>query len=442
MSSLSPYIISPYVREVPPEVVDCYLSTFPCPPDAVLINGDHVIVDEISQRAIIVSKKMWQQFGFDQDRAGEVRSVLKVSPALFLLEEMGLVVSRKMVGCRHCYSSLEIEVNTHCNFRCEFCPVQTAPKPRHVMQLRLYERVLERARDYGIKQISLNHYSEPTLDPFLVKRVELAAEYRLSVELYTNGSGLTPYLLDAIVAAARDISIIVNLPSADAQQHARVTDAKCFNRVISNLQYAFSHQVPVTIVVNAPLGQRMALLKRVQTIVGEENTDEVILWDTDDRAGRLVSPNYSSTRFHGDRLGGCILALQDLNVGYDGKVFLCAQDYNKEYVLGDLVKQSIEEIAEGNRAISLREVIFGIRPAPSDLICLRCAWTVSHDQKTHLFSIGNEHKLRWGVKQLSNLLAKWPVKRLGTPSETHYESTDKEIDTKGSSYNEKHHFRP
>ena len=420
MTPCSSYVISPFVREVPPDVLGCARTALaPRVNGTCICDGDHILLDELHRRVVIVSGRIWQLLGFDHSRRECCQDANGFPTALPDLEKVGLIVLRRKVGVLHAYQSLEIEVNSHCNFRCCFCPVRAAPKPRRIMPLCLYETVIERAREYGISQVSLNHYSEPTLDPYLVKRVELAGDAGLSVELYTNGSGLSPKRLDDIIRASGHVSIVVNFPSAEAQEYADVTGAKCFHQVVMNLRYAFSRRVPVAVVVNAEAGQRVAALEKVQALFGEEHAGCVTVWGTDDRAGRLVESAYACPVYHDGLLGGCILAVQDLNVGYDGRVFLCAQDYDEEYVLGNVGRQTITEVAEGERAISLRECVFGVRAAPSDLLCRRCAWTVSQRDKKCTFAIGNESKLHWEAEQLSKVLTKWPVTRLDASPDAH-----------------------
>ena len=62
------------------------------------------------------------------------------------------------------------------------------------MTMDTFRMVLQRAKDYGIGNVALNFYSEPTLDPKLAERIEMAAELKLRVSLYTNASNLNASL--------------------------------------------------------------------------------------------------------------------------------------------------------------------------------------------------------------------------------------------------------
>ncbi len=404
------YIVSPYIREVPAKIVNHHINISTA--GSQLYQGDHVLVDELNKRLVIVPEGMWNLLELGQSYSGKMQHLISGGATAKYLEEAGVILLETGVGKLHNYQSLEIEVNSHCNFRCKFCPVKVAPKPRQIMPIRVFKVITERACEYGITQISLSHYSEPTLDPLLLSRISLASSCGLEVEIYSNGSGLDPDLIDSLISLSPDISLIVNFPSADPHQYTYITGAKCFNRVVRNLRYALRQPLPVTIAVNAPLAHREKTLNGVQKLFGLDKGSAVILWETDDRAGQIKAQDYSEPHSHAKLLGGCLLALQDLNVAVDGKVFLCAQDYEETYVLGDILTQSIKDIAEGEKAIFFRQVIFGLKPAHEALLCHRCAWTVSNCQKTSFFAIGNESKVHWDVQRLSNLLARWPIFRL------------------------------
>jgi radical SAM protein with 4Fe4S-binding SPASM domain len=274
---------------------------------------------------------------------------------------------------RHAYHTVEIEVNRHCNLRCVFCPVEAAPKPRGFMSRDLFELVLARVVEYGASEISLNHYSEPTLTPDLVDRIARAAALGLRVRLHTNASLLDEDKIRGL-AGLGNVRLFVNLPTLDRAEYERVTGSKFFDRVVRNLELLGQHRVPTSLSINAPRDSASetvrAINERFAALFGAS-----IAWPTDTRAGRVDKTEYATTPRHDGPLGGCGYATRQINVTHEGKVFLCCQDYEQEYVLGDLREQSLREIAEGERAVALRRWIFGYETPPPGFLCSTCAWT-------------------------------------------------------------------
>jgi len=55
------------------------------------------------------------------------------------------------------------------------------------------------------------------------------------------------------------------------------------------------------------------------------------------------------------RVQACVLPFRELNVYSDGKAVLCCDDWNEEYVVGDLNTQSLEEIWRGEALTRARQ---------------------------------------------------------------------------------------
>ena len=97
-----------------------------------------------------------------------------------------------------------------CNAKCHFCtyasPSNVAPKG--VMSMDLYRKIIDEAATIPqIDSIAFSALGEPTLDRFLVERVAYARKARpdwTPFEVYTNGTGLTPKLFDALRDAGMD----------------------------------------------------------------------------------------------------------------------------------------------------------------------------------------------------------------------------------------------
>src|SRR5580700_5296094 len=61
---------------------------------------------------------------------------------------------------------VDIETCSHCNARCQYCPVSLDPKPKHVMPLDLFEHIARQIAPHQPDWVALNNFSEPLLDPF------------------------------------------------------------------------------------------------------------------------------------------------------------------------------------------------------------------------------------------------------------------------------------
>lgn len=281
--------------------------------------------------------------------------------------------------CAHSYYGIEIEINSHCNYKCGFCPVAFGEQSVGFMSLLHYQHIISEAISCGIKNVSLNHYSEPTLHPELVEMVALAARQGLGITLFTNASGLTNKVIQGLAEFKYATEVVVNFSESNAHDYQQATQSKLFSKVVSQINEA-AKLLSIKVVVNNPSqGIVNAIARLFPDVLVQQ-------WETDDRAGLLDVPNYGNHQWHrGQLLNGCALAARFINVSIDGDVFLCAQDYYKSNVIGNIHNKSLRAILEGDTAQQYRRWVFGVDSPPKDFICRRCQWT---RPKTEGFSIG------------------------------------------------------
>jgi len=370
-------IVSPYLEAVPDELAAAFFA-------AAQPGEEGTRAPDVERPALLFDLSTWsvlvmsvadaaQLASLRQDRAALAALAARDSRWYERLVEGGALLPVATAFHRHAYRTVEIEINRHCNLRCAFCPVEAAPKPPGFMSRELFELMLQRVVEYGAPELSLNHYSEPTLTRDLVERIARAVELGLRVRLHTNASLLDEEKISRL-AALGGVQLYVNLPTLDRAEYERVTGTKLFDRVMQNLDLLGKHRVPTALSINAPRASAdetvRAINERFAALFGDS-----IAWPTDSRAGRMDKTEYASTPSHIGLLAGCAYATQQINVTHEGKVFLCCQDYEQEYVLGDLREQSLREIADGERAVELRRWIFGFDHPPPGFLCNTCAWT-------------------------------------------------------------------
>ena len=108
-----------------------------------------------------------------------------------------------------------------CNLRCRHCwimeELESGPQSKAVLDLKLFESILEQARPLGLRAVKLTG-GEPFLHPRIDRLLEIiqAAQLRLVIE--TNGVLLTPALA-GLVASCNQPFISVSLDGVDAETH-------------------------------------------------------------------------------------------------------------------------------------------------------------------------------------------------------------------------------
>ena len=286
------------------------------------------------------------------------------------LEQERMLLDSQRVWQEHDVRIAEVEIGTQCNWRCEYCPKQEYPVPPEIMPMELFRYIVRKAADSrSIREISLNSYNEPTLDPYFDERVKLIAESGLRLCLYTNGSGLTEKRLRLL----RDTQVLsvfyINLPSADPEAFTRMTGSTDWQTTFQAVDQAVEMGLDVELSVQGTPEDKK---RRVDTIRQRWPGAVVSQWQTSDRLGLLDGQYAHHVAIQSDRLFGCYHIFHSICVDCHGNCFLCCNDYHKRSKFDSILRYSFDEVLAGDRMQRFRRMIFGGEAADPSLLCRRC----------------------------------------------------------------------
>jgi len=306
-----------------------------------------------------------------------VRAFMDGGPADASLERDGWII-RDDVSRQYRLKVVSLETMTTCNQKCFFCPVSIAPREEYAMPDEFFETVVNMLTDYRptIESVFLQSYNEPTLDRRFVDLCRTLFAADLPVAVLSNGTGLTPGKVDALVEAGPLRYICINLSTLDRERYQRDRGEDHVGVVLRNLDYA----------KDLPLAARMNIV-----VLGTGDAQH-------DRDFEEIRQRFAGSRFEVERhvvmdragwldvglkpperkrhLAGCdnvgSRPLQHLHITPRGKCVLCCEDYDERYVVGDLTKNTVAEVLEGDEVAKLRRWTYGIEEAPQDFICRNC----------------------------------------------------------------------
>ncbi len=299
------------------------------------------------------------------------------------LRQGGWLVPRSVEGGRaYRLKYVTLETHTVCNQGCYFCPVAASRRPRHFMPTELFERVLDQVAELRatVDAVATTNYNEPTLDPRFTGQVRAIAERGLAPAVVTNGWGLTPEVVDALVAVGTVRYLVVNLSTLDPERYQLERQAPHLRHVLRNLDQLKDREVAreMKIVV---LGQGDEAHQRdFETISARYEGSRLAVERhlVMDRAGHLAQglhpPDPSLPLAGCENVGS--RPLQHIHVTAHGQVVLCCQDYDERYPVGHLDHSSVREVLEGEALARYRRWAYGLEPAPADFICRRCVFAL------------------------------------------------------------------
>jgi len=298
------------------------------------------------------------------------------------LERDGWIVRRGTdLSRQYRLKIVSLETASACNQKCYFCPVSVAPREDEEMPLELFESIVAQLAPFRstIDAIFLQNYNEPTIDRRFTDLVARLFEAQFPVSVLSNGTGLTPGKVDALMKAGTLRYLCINLSTLDSDRYVEDRGANHLKPVLRNLEYMRDKRVAeeMRIVV---LGKGDAVHEQdFQEIRArfDGSRFQVQSYVTNDRAGWLPPVGLHVPAKRG-RLAGCDLVgsrpLQHLHITAAGRCVLCCQDYDENYVVGDLKTQSLQEVLQGDELARMRRWAYGVDDAPEDFICRTCVW--------------------------------------------------------------------
>ena len=280
---------------------------------------------------------------------------------------------------RHRLKVVSLETTTTCNQKCYFCPVSIAPREDYAMPDEMFDRIVnELVGIPTLEAVFLQSYNEPTVDRRFVELCQRLFAQGLPVAVLSNGSGFTPAKTDALIESGPLRYLCINLSTLDRERYQKDRGEDHLTVVLRNLDYMKDRHVAdemKIVVLGKGDDEHQRDFDAIRDrFAGTRFTVEahVVM----DRAGWLDVGIKAQDREK--RLAGCdnvgSRPLQHLHITPHGKCVLCCEDYDENYVVGDLTRNTIAEVLEGDELAKMRKWVYGIEEAPADFMCRDCVF--------------------------------------------------------------------
>lgn len=278
---------------------------------------------------------------------------------------------------------VSLEAHTVCNQACYFCPVSIAPREDYFMPTELYERIVGELAAWRdtIEAVFMINYNEPTADKRFVEQVRTIRAAGLPPAVLTNGTGLTPERVDALVEMGGLRFLSINLSTLDRERYRKDRGGDHLEMVLRYMDYArdkpVAEEMDMIVLGTGDENHRRDFQEISARFAGSRFT--VKYYEVMDRAGYLqigLKPSLPNQRLCGcDNIGS--RPLQHLHITPRGQCVLCCEDYDAKYVVGDLTRESVLDVLTGPTLARMRRWVYGLEEAPRDFICRGCAFALT-----------------------------------------------------------------
>jgi hypothetical protein len=135
--------------------------------------------------------------------------------------------------------ALHIEGTNVCNAHCVFCAYDQMQRPKAVMSMEHFERVVDQYVAMGGAYVSMTPIvGDPFVDPYLLARLEYLARASAIRGFYffTNAILMTPEASGTLLRFGERLTVCVSLGGFDASTYERVMGVNRFETVWENLR--------------------------------------------------------------------------------------------------------------------------------------------------------------------------------------------------------------
>lgn len=263
---------------------------------------------------------------------------------------------------------LFVDPSDVCNFKCKFCPTGNSEIIRHTgrwqgqMSFEVYKKIIDdlKAFDKPLKVLRLYKEGEPLLNNRLADMVRYAKDNRIAdyIDTTTNGYLLTPEKIKPILDAGIDrINISVN--GMSNEQFIEFSGIKIdFDKYVKNIINLYNTKGNCEICIKIT-GDLMTNQEkdRFFNIFGD-HADRIFIenaapcwpeFDVEEHLGINISKTKGIyDQPIGKNLNICPYIFYMISINSDGSVSLCFLDWARKLIIGDIRKQSLKEIWEGD----------------------------------------------------------------------------------------------
>ena len=287
--------------------------------------------------------------------------------------------------------SISFEPTTSCNLRCPECPsgLRSFTRPTGMLKKALFESTIDQLAS-TLSYLTFYFQGEPYLHTGFLEMVNYASRKNIYTATSTNAHYLTDEIAKATVESGLDRLIIsIDGTSQDTYQSYRVggnldkviegtaTLLKWKKKLKSKTPHVIfqflvvkpnEHQIPDVYALAEKLGVDEVKLKTAQ-IYGYQSGSDLI--PTIEKYSRYKKKGDGTYEIKNELLNHCWKMWHSCVITWDGRVVPCCFDKDAHFVLGDLTKNTFEEIWRGDKYNEFRASL--LRSRSEIEICKNCS---------------------------------------------------------------------
>mgnify|MGYP004524452751 FL=1 len=268
------------------------------------------------------------------------------------------------------YKKIYIEITNNCNLKCSFC--SEVKRKRRFMTPEEFENILIKIKDYT-DYIYLHIKGEPLLHPNIIEFLRLADKYNLKVNLTTNGTLFSK--------VAKELSECNSLRKINFSLHSENSLDNYCEEIFKKVELLKDKIIIYrlwTLKNNQLDSKSQEIVNKIKKYYNlpQETVDKIYTSNNIkikstiyvDKDNEFSWPEVTTHKSN----GYCYALKTQIGILVDGTVVPCCLDSNGVVNLGNIFKESLEEIINSEKYISLKKSFQDRKPC--EKLCQSCTF--------------------------------------------------------------------
>jgi len=264
-----------------------------------------------------------------------------------------------------------VEPYNICNLRCIMCPYPKMKRKKELMPMSVFKKIVDEAKELGCATVTLQVYSEPLLDPFLIYRIKYIKSKGMRAGFFTNATLLNEKMALKILKSGLDF-IKFSVDAGNKEDYEKIRVGGNWDKVKNNIISFYKKRDELKLKkpkISIFIIKQRSNEKNIKSHkeFWRDWSDEINISTVDNRAEDSISKSFLKKY---SRPYPCFTP-KHLTVLSNGKVVMCCLDYEGKMVLGDLKSQSLKEIMNSENFKKILELHMSFQGDKIDM-CKNC----------------------------------------------------------------------
>lgn len=294
---------------------------------------------------------------------------------------------------------LTIESSSICNLKCKYCIVSNNYHAieRCVISKEVLKKAIDivnRLYDKGLRLIQLNALGEPLTNPNFIEMIwTIYQETKIrDILFFSNGMLFSKEISDALAEIPMKFRIFFSLDGHSPEENEMCRKGSNYEEIRENIYY-FLHKIAGKTNFTVKINNLLINHKSEKTVVPEFllNDFGFIFIDSHNafffpELSRKVLRKEGISFYKRKEKKICRRIFNETTIRANGDVIRCHWDSTCEIVMGNILKDTFEDIWEGEEYVSLRKnMLYSTKIEELPLVCQHC----------HAMNNGFLYRKRW-----------------------------------------------